>query len=280
MMRTVTLPGGETVPAIGQGTWYMGEQRAEAAREVSALRLGIDLGMTLIDTAEMYASGGAERVVGQAISGLRDRVFVVSKVLPQNASRAGTVRACEQSLKRLGTDRIDLYLLHWRGGHALAETLAGFEALRAAGKIRYWGVSNFDTDDMVELTGLPGAAACAANQVLYHPDSRGIEFDLLPWCVQHGVPVMAYSPLSHHTRKLLGSSALQAVARRVGASPAAVAIAWGLRSGRVISIPKAADPGHVRENAAAGGIELSADDLAAIDAVHRPPRRKAALDLL
>jgi diketogulonate reductase-like aldo/keto reductase len=279
-MRTVTLPGGETVPAIGQGTWYMGEQRAEAAREVSALRLGIDLGMTLIDTAEMYASGGAERVVGQAISGLRDRVFVVSKVLPQNASRAGTVRACEQSLKRLGTDRIDLYLLHWRGGHALAETLAGFEALRAAGKIRYWGVSNFDTDDMVELTGLPGAAACAANQVLYHPDSRGIEFDLLPWCVQHGVPVMAYSPLSHHTRKLLGSSALQAVARRVGASPAAVAIAWGLRSGRVISIPKAADPGHVRENAAAGGIELSADDLAAIDAVHRPPRRKAALDLL
>jgi diketogulonate reductase-like aldo/keto reductase len=258
----------------------MGERRGEAAKEAAALRLGIDLGMTLIDTAEMYASGGAEQVVAQAVEGIRDQVFIVSKVLPQNASRTGVPAACERSLKRLGTDRIDLYLLHWRGSHPMAETVAAFEALKAAGKIRYWGVSNLDTEDMAELAGVPGGPACAANQVLYHPDSRGIEFDLLPWCVQHGVPVMAYSPLSHHTRKLLGSSALQAVARRVGASPAAVAIAWGLRSGRVISIPKAADPGHVRENAAAGGIELSADDLAAIDAVHRPPRRKAALDLL
>jgi diketogulonate reductase-like aldo/keto reductase len=279
-MKTVTLPGGETVPAIGQGTWYMGERSGDAAREADALRLGIDLGMTLIDTAEMYASGDAEKVVARAVSGIRDDVFIVSKVLPQNASRTGIPTACERSLQRLQTDRIDLYLLHWRGGHPLAETVAAFEALKAAGKIRYWGVSNLDTSDMRELFGVPGGAGCAANQVLYHPDSRGIEFDLLPWCAQHHVPVMAYSPLGHNVRRLLGSAALQAVARRLNVTPAQVAIAWGLRNGNVISIPKAADPGHVRENAAAGAIELTSDDLAAIDAAHRPPRRKQALDLL
>jgi diketogulonate reductase-like aldo/keto reductase len=279
-MRTVALPGGETVPVLGQGTWYMGERGADAAKEVAALRLGVDLGMTLIDTAEMYASGGAEQVVAQAVRGIRDQVFIVSKVLPQNASRAGVPAACERSLKRLGTDRIDLYLLHWRGGHPLAETVAAFETLKASGKIRYWGVSNFDTADMEELAGVPGGTRCAANQVLYHPDSRGIEFDLLPWCADHGIPVMAYSPLGHHTRRLLGSAALQAVARRHGATPAAVAIAWGLRSGNVVSIPKAADLGHVRENAAAAEIALTAEDLAAIDAVHRPPSRKVGLDLL
>ncbi|MEA2776912.1 MAG: hypothetical protein QOF90_2318, partial [Acetobacteraceae bacterium] len=211
-MRTVALPGGQTVPAIGQGTWYMGERRTDTQREADALRLGIDLGMTLIDTAEMYASGGAEEVVAQAVSGIRDRVFIVSKVLPQNASRSGVPTACERSLKRLRTDCIDLYLLHWRGGHPLAETVAALEALKAAGKIRYWGVSNLDTDDMDELVGVQGGNGCAANQVLYHPDSRGIEFDLLPWCSHHRIPVMAYSPLGHHVRKLLGSSALQAVA--------------------------------------------------------------------
>jgi diketogulonate reductase-like aldo/keto reductase len=274
-MRTVALPGGETVPALGQGTWYMGERRGDAAKEADALRLGVDLGMTLIDTAEMYASGGAEQVVAQAVSGIRDQVFIVSKVLPQNASRAGVLAACERSLKRLQIDRIDLYLLHWRGGHKLEETVAAFQALQAAGKIRYWGVSNFDTGDMEELPD-----GCAANQVLYHPDSRGIEFDLLPWCAGHGIPVMAYSPLGHHVRKLLGSSALQTVARRHDTTPAAVAIAWGMRGGHVISIPKAADMAHVRENAGAGEIELTAEDLAAIDAVHRPPKRKAALDLL
>jgi diketogulonate reductase-like aldo/keto reductase len=274
------MPGGQTVPAIGQGTWYMGERRADTQREADALRLGVDLGMTLIDTAEMYANGGAEEVVAQAVSGIRDRVFIVSKVLPQNASRSGVAAACERSLKRLRTDRIDLYLLHWRGGHKLTETVAGFEALQAAGKIRYWGVSNFDTSDMQELLAVPGGTACAANQVLYHPDSRGIEFELLPWCLKHKIPVMAYSPLGHHVRRLLGSSALQAVARRHGASPAAVAIAWGLRDGNVISIPKAADPAHVRENAQAAEIELSAEDLKDIDAMHRPPARKVALDLL
>ena len=279
-MRTVTLPGGETVPALGQGTWYMGERRADGAAEANALRMGVDLGMTLIDTAEMYANGGAEAVVAEAVSGIRDQVFIVSKVLPQNASRAGVAAACERSLKRLKTDRIDLYLLHWRGSYALAETVAAFEALKAAGKIRYWGVSNLDTDDMNELLGVPGGSACAANQVLYHPDSRGIEFDLLPWCGKHGVPVMAYSPLGHHVRKLLGSSALQAVARRHDATPAQVAIAWGMRTGNVISIPKAADVAHVRENAGADAITLTAEDLAAIDAVHRPPKRKQSLDLL
>jgi diketogulonate reductase-like aldo/keto reductase len=279
-MRTVVLPGGEAVPTLGQGTWYMGERRGEAAKEADALRLGVDLGMTLIDTAEMYASGGAEEVVATASAGLRDRLFIVSKVLPQNASRAGVPAACERSLKRLKTDRIDLYLLHWRGGHPLAETVAAFEALKAAGKIRYWGVSNLDTADMDELMGVPGGTGCAANQVLYHPDSRGIEFDLMPWCVQHKIPLMAYSPLGHHVRQLLGSTALQAVARRHHATPAQVAIAWGMRDGNTISIPKAADPVHVRENAGAGQIELTPEDLAAIDAVHRPPRRKVGLDLL
>ncbi len=280
MMRTVALPGGETVPALGQGTWYMGERRGEAAKEADALRLGVDLGMTLLDTAEMYASGGAEQVVAQAVRGIRDRVFIVSKVLPQNASLAGTVAACERSLKRLATDRIDLYLLHWRGGHPLAETVGAFQALKAAGKIRYWGVSNLDTADMEELVAVPGGSACAANQVLYHPDSRGIEFDLLPWCAAHAIPVMAYSPLGHHVRRLLGSSALQAVAARHGATPAQIAIAWGMRAGQVISIPKAADLAHVRENAAAGEITLTAEDLTAIDAAHRPPSRKVGLDLL
>jgi diketogulonate reductase-like aldo/keto reductase len=276
MIPTVALPGGETVPALGQGTWYMGEQRGAAATEAAALRLGVELGMTLIDTAEMYASGGAEQVVAQAVAGIRDTVFIVSKVLPQNASRSGTVAACERSLKRLKTDRIDLYLLHWRGSYRLADTVAGFEALQAAGKIRYWGVSNFDVSDMEQL----GGSGCAANQVLYHPESRGIEFDLLPWCARHGVPVMAYSPLGHHVRRLLGSRALQAVAARHGATPAQVAIAWSMRSGRVISIPKAADPAHVRENAGAGGITLTNEDLAAIDVVHRPPSGKVGLDLL
>jgi diketogulonate reductase-like aldo/keto reductase len=279
-MRTVALPGGETVSALGQGTWYMGERRGEAAKEADALRLGVDLGMTLIDTAEMYANGGAEQVVAQAVSGIRDQVFIVSKVLPQNALRSGVPAACERSLQRLKTDRIDLYLLHWRGGHPLAETVAAFEALKAQGKIRYWGVSNLDTGDMAELLGVPGGGACAANQVLYHPDSRGIEFDLLPWCKEHGIPVMAYSPLGHHTSKLLGSSALQSVAKRHGATAAQVAIAWGLRCGNVISIPKAADAAHVRENAAADAISLTPEDCAAIDAMHRAPRKKTGLDLL
>ena len=279
-MRTVVLPGGETVPALGQGTWYMGERRGEAAREAAALRLGVDLGMTLIDTAEMYASGGAEEVVAQAVSGIRDRVFIVSKVLPQNASRSGVPAACERSLKRLRTDRIDLYLLHWRGGHPLAETVAAFEALKAAGKIRYWGVSNFDTGDMEELfrraggRGMCGQSGAVSSG---QPGNRIRPAALVLRARHSGDGVFASGA---HVRRLLGSRALQAVARRHDATPAQVAIAWGMRSGRVISIPKAADVAHVRENAGAAAIELTAEDLAAIDEVHRPPSRKAGLDLL
>jgi diketogulonate reductase-like aldo/keto reductase len=279
-MRTVKLPSGDEVSAIGQGTWYMGDRKSEAAREIAALQLGIDLGMTLIDTAEMYADGGAERIVAQAVSGRRDEVFIVSKVYPHNASRSGVPAACERSLKRLNTDRIDLYLLHWRGGHPLAETVSAFEALRRAGKIRNWGVSNLDVSDMEELTRAQGGEHCAANQVLYHPASRGIEYELLPWCEQRGVAIMAYSPLAHTTSRLLRSPPLVAVAQRHGVTPAQVALAWGLRFPHVISIPKASDPGHVRENAAAIDVMLTEQDLAEIDAVHRPPGRKQPLDLL
>ena len=191
----IKIPDGPTVPVLGQGTWKMGESAARAADEAAVLRQGIELGLTLIDTAEMYANGGAERVVAQAIAGQRDKVFLVSKVSPQNGSAAGVVRACEASLKRLGTEVLDLYLLHWPGPHLFRETLAGFEKLRAQGKIRHWGVSNFDTKAMRDVFALPGGAACASNQVLYNPASRGVEFDLLPWCRAHKLPVMAYSPL-------------------------------------------------------------------------------------
>jgi len=279
MIPTVRLPDGTSVPALGQGTWHMGENRAHATAEVAALRAGIAHGLTLIDTAEMYGDGGAERIVAQAIAGVRDSVFLVSKVLPHNASAAGVAKACAGSLKRLGTDRIDLYLLHWRGGHPLEETVAAFERLREAGKILRWGVSNFDTDDMEELAPLPAGAACATDQVLYHPDHRGIEFDLLPWCRAHKMPIMAYSPLGQAGR-LLRSPALAAVARRHGATPAQIAIAWSLRDGATISIPKAATEAHVQQNAAAADIVLTAADLAEIDAAHPPPRRKQPLGML
>ncbi len=279
-MRQVALPDGETVPALGQGTWNMGERAAAAGDEVAALRLGIDLGMTLIDTAEMYGDGGAEEIVAKAAAGLRDRLFIVSKVYPHNASAKGTLAACERSLRRLKTDRIDLYLLHWRGGYTLSETVAAFEALKAAGKIRHWGVSNLDTADMKELVGVPNGQGCAADQVLYHPDSRGIEFDLMPWCAEQRIPIMAYSPLAHSPSRLLRSPALQTVARRLGVGPAQVAIAWGMRSGNVISIPKATTAAHVRDNAAAAALVLSEEDLAEIDRAHRPPTRKQGLDML
>lgn len=279
MPRTVRLPDGTQVPALGQGTWHMGESRRSAKEEEAALKLGIELGMTLIDTAEMYGNGAAEEIVAEASAGQRDGLFIVSKVLPSNASRDGTVAACERSLKRLRTDRIDLYLLHWRGGHALADTVAAFEQLKAAGKIRHWGVSNLDTSDMEELWRVPNGQNCATNQVLYHPDTRGIEFDLLPWCTQRQVPIMAYSPVGQAGR-LLRSRALAAVAQRHNVTPAQVAIAWGMRHGTVISIPKASTPEHVRQNAVAGGIELTKQDLEEINAAHPPPRRKQSLDIL
>jgi diketogulonate reductase-like aldo/keto reductase len=278
-MRQVALPDGTKVSAVGQGTWRMGEGQRGAAEEADALRLGLDLGMTLIDTAEMYGDGASEEVVGRAIAGRRDEVFLVTKVYPHNASRTGVPAACGRSLKRLGTDVIDLYLLHWRGGVALAETVAAFEKLRADGKIRHWGVSNLDPADMRELLGVPGGRGCAVNQVLYSPEYRGIEFDLLPWQGKQGIPVMAYSPVGQGGR-LLRNPALAAVAQRHGATPAQVAIAWGLRHGHVISIPKAGHAAHVRENAKAAELVLTAEDLAAIDAAYAPPKRATSLAML
>jgi diketogulonate reductase-like aldo/keto reductase len=273
------LPDGTALPALGQGTWHMGEAAGRAEAEADVLRQGIELGLTLIDTAEMYAGGGAERVVARAIAGQRARVFLVSKVSPQNASRAGVVRSCEASLKRLGTEVIDLYLLHWPGSHPLAETVAGFEALREAGKIRHWGVSNFDTDEMEALERLAGGEACATDQVLYHPEARGIEYDLMPWCRARRMPVMAYSPLGQAGR-LLRSPALAAVATRHGATPAQIALAWSLRDGNTIAIPKTASAGRLKENARAAGIKLTEQDLAEIDAGHAPPQRKESLGML
>ena len=269
----------EAMPRLGQGTWRMGEGAASRTQEADALRLGVDLGMTLIDTAEMYGEGAAEEVVADAIAGQRDRVFLVSKVYPHNASRAGASAACERSLRRLRTDCLDLYLLHWRGQHPIAETVAAFEALRQAGKIKRWGVSNFDTRDMEELPPASQHSGCAANQVLYNPEARGIEFDLIPWCQAYGVPVMAYSPVGQGGR-LLRNKALAAVAARHGATPAQVAVAWTLRLPGVVSIPKASDPAHVRQNAAAADIRLTDQDLADLDAAFPPPRRKQALEML
>jgi diketogulonate reductase-like aldo/keto reductase len=274
----VALPGGASVPALGQGTWFMGEDRAQRAREVAALRLGLDLGMTLIDTAEMYANGGAEEVVGEAIAGRRDEAFLVSKVLPSNASRRGTVAACERSLKRLRTDRIDLYLLHWRGSHSFAETLAAFETLQRDGRIGAWGVSNLDPSDLRELAALPGGDALAINQVLYNPSRRGIEFELLPWCRARGVPVMAYSPIEQG--RLLGHPAITNIAKSHGATPAQVLLAWATRSGDVIAIPKSSNLAHVRENRAAAGVALTDADLAAIDRAFPAPTKAKPLEIL
>jgi len=279
MNPTVTLPGGEKIPALGQGTWHMGEVPAKAGGEASVLRAGIERGLTLIDTAEMYGAGGAERVVAQAIAGQRSKVFLVSKVSPQNASATGVEKSCNASLQRLGVEFIDLYLLHWPGRYAISETIGAFERLREAGKIRYWGVSNFDTAGMEEIAAIEAGGNCATNQVLYHPDQRGIEYDLIPWCREHQMPLMAYSPLGQAGR-LLRSAALTAVGRRHNATPAQIAIAWSFRDGNTISIPKAASLAHLDENAAALAIELTEQDLAEIDAAHRPPRRKQALEML
>lgn len=275
---TTRLPSGEAVPLLGQGTWCMGDDPRRRQEEIDALRLGIDLGMTLIDTAEMYGDGASEALVGEAICGRRDDVFLVSKVLPGNATRRGTIAACERSLKHLGTDRLDLYLLHWRAGPGLEETLAGFQELQRAGKIRHWGVSNLDIEDCRELAALPGGGDLATNQLLYNLSRRGIEFDLLPWCRQRGVPVMAYSPIEQG--RLLRQPVLQRLAERYDASPAQLALAWLLRQGDIIAIPKAAHAAHVRDNRAALGIDLAAEDLAALDAAFPPPTRARPLEML
>jgi len=277
-MRTTKLPGGETVPILGQGTWMMGEKAAHRDDEIAALRLGLDLGMTLIDTAEMYGDGGAEKIVAAAIDGRRDETFIVSKVLPSNASKRGTLAACERSLKRLRTDRIDLYLLHWRGSFALQETIDAFRVLHDQGKIRHWGVSNFDLADMTDLIALDGGADAASNQVLYNPMRRGIDFDLAPWSRAHGIPLMAYSPIEQG--RLLKNPALQAIAARHGATPAQIALAWAMRDGATIAIPKATRPDHVRDNRAAHDLVLTKDDLTEIDRAFPPPTRAKPLEMI
>jgi diketogulonate reductase-like aldo/keto reductase len=277
-MRKTKLPSGETVPVLGQGTWYMGDEPRRRAEEIASLRLGLDFGMTLIDTAEMYGDGASEKLVGEAIAGRRDEVFLVSKVLPGNASRNGTIAACERSLKRLGTDRIDLYLLHWRGRAPFAETIAAFEALQDAGKIRHWGVSNMDVDDMKELVRAPGGDAVSVNQVLYNLTRRGIEYDLLPQAQARGLPLMAYSPIEQG--RLIDYPEVQDIADRHGATPAQIALAWVLRQQGVIAIPKASTPGHVQENRAALDLKLTAEDLAELDAAFPPPDGPQSLEMI
>jgi diketogulonate reductase-like aldo/keto reductase len=277
-VKTVALPGGERVPALGQGTWFMGDDRATRAEEIATLRLGLDLGATLIDTAEMYGDGRAEELVGEAIAGRRDEVFLVSKVLPHNASRRGTITACERSLKRLQTDRLDLYLLHWRGSVPFAETLAALAELKTCGKIRHYGVSNLDLADMREIWPLDGGAAIATNQLLFNLTRRGIEWDLLPWLRERHIPVMAYSPLEQ--ARLVNNAKLATFARSHGMTPAQAALAWLLGKEDIIAIPKSGNRVRLRENLGALDHPLTAAQLEALDGLFPPPRGPCALEML
>jgi len=281
--KIVTFAEGLTVPAIGQGTWYMGENASQRRNEVDALRAGIDLGLTLIDTAEMYADGAAEEVVGEAIKGQREKVYLVSKVYPWNAGGQKGIAACDASLRRLGTDHIDLYLLHWRGNFGLDETVELMETLQQQGKIGRWGVSNLDYDDMQELASVTGGTACATDQVLYHLASRGIEYDLLPWCQQQNMPVMAYCPLAQAGRLrsgLMNHPVVNDIARHHQASAAQILLAWVISHKGVMAIPKAATLEHVTENAGALRIALSAEELLKLDHAFPAPDHKTALDVV
>jgi diketogulonate reductase-like aldo/keto reductase len=277
-VRTVALPSGERVPVMGLGTWHMAEDPGARTQELAALRLGLELGMRLVDTAEMYANGAAEELVGEAIAGRRDEVFLVSKVLPQHATRRGAIAACEQSLRRLGTDRLDLYLLHWRGGVPLNETLDAFRVLQHTGLIRHWGVSNFDLPSMKELVSIPGGSQVTTDQVLYNPTRRGIEYDLLPWCRKRGLPIMAYSPIEQG--RLAQHTVLEAVAAGHAATPTQVALAWTIRQRDIIAIPKAGNPDHVLENRAAVDLQLTDQDLEWLDLAFPPPEAPQPLEII
>jgi len=277
-LPSATFPDGHQVPALGLGTWHMGESPADAADEVRALQAGIDCGMTLIDTAEMYAGGGAEDITGEAIKGRRDDVFLVSKVLPSNASYQGTIAACEASLKRLGTDHIDLYLLHWPGRHPLGRTVEAFEELQKSGKIARWGVSNFDTVGMRQLSALPDGGNCAANQVLYNLSTRGVEFDLMPWMAEHSMPMMAYSPLDEG--RLMRHPDLGKLAGNLGVTPAQLALAYLLSRDNVIAIPKSSSPERVAENRASADIKLSDEQISELDQLFAPPRSREPLQMI
>lgn len=281
MIRSVKLPDGTEVPQIGQGTWNVGDDPGRRQEEIGALRTGLELGLTLIDTAEMYGEGRSESLVGEAVRGIRDQAFLVSKVYPHNAGGAKLISSCEASLKRLGTDRLDLYLLHWRGSIPLEETVEGMEKLVRQGKILRWGVSNFDVADMEELLAL--SDRCAVNQVLYHLGSRGIDYDLLPWQRKKGIPAMAYSPLAQAgslRRGLMEHPAVAHVAAARGITPLQALLAWSMRDPDVIAIPKASSARHVEENAAAAQIELAPGELAALDEAFPPPSRKVPLDMI
>jgi diketogulonate reductase-like aldo/keto reductase len=283
LKRNVKLKDGKLVNAIGQGTWHMGEKHSEKTKEIKALQLGIDLGLTLIDTAEMYGGGGAEEVTGEAVKTLRDRIFLVSKVYPQNAGKKNAVKACENSLKRLGTDYLDLYLLHWRGSIPLNETVEAMEQLVKDGKIKRWGVSNFDKEDMEELWEIPRGSNCAVNQVLYHLGSRGIEYDLLPWCRERNVPVMAYCPVAQGgalRRELLENKIVKKIAKARGISEVQVLLAWTVRENDIISIPKAVQEKHIYENAKTAGIFLSEKEILELDGEFPSPKRKIHLDIV
>jgi diketogulonate reductase-like aldo/keto reductase len=277
-MKIVTLPSGEKIPALGQGTWHMADKRETRAEEISTLQLGLDLGLKLIDTAEMYGEGKAEELIGEAIAGRRDQSFLVSKVYPHNASRKGAIAACERSLTRMRTDRIDLYLLHWRGSIPFSETIEGFMALQKAGKIRYYGVSNLDLDDMRELSSLPGGEAVATNQLLYNLTRRGIEWDLLPWLREKRIPVMAYSPIEQS--RLLRNPKLADFTKRHGMTPAQAALAWSMAKGGIIAIPKTGRRERMKENLRALDLELSADQLAELDRLFPPPKGPNPLEML
>ena len=277
-MKTVKLATGATVSALGQGTWNMGESGTHRAEELATLRLGLDLGLTLIDTAEMYGEGRAEQLVGEAIAGRRDEAFIVSKVYPHNATRRGTIAACERSLKRLATDRIDLYLLHWRGEVALEETIEAFTTLKRAGKIRHFGVSNFDTADMQDWWGIEAGRAVATNQVLYNLGRRGAEWDLLPWMRSHRIPLMAYSPIEQ--ARLLRNPRLEGFARERALTPTQAALAWLLARDDVIAIPKTSHRDRLRENAAALDHRLSTAQLQELDRLFAPPAGPSALAML
>jgi diketogulonate reductase-like aldo/keto reductase len=278
MVYHLRTRSGAVMPNLGLGTWRMGENDATHREEVAALRLGIELGLSLIDTAEMYGDGGAEAVVADAVEGRRDGLVLVSKVLPHNASYAGTLAACERSLKRLRTTWIDLYLLHWPGEHPLEETLRAFTKLREQGKIAHYGLSNFDLEELTRAEQLPGGPRVAANQVLYNLERRGIERNLIPWCASRNIAIMAYSPLEQG--RLRPDDALRRVAARHDASPAQVALAWTLRHDNVVSIPKASRPSHVRDNAKAAEMVLTEEDLADIDRAFPPPPRDVPLETL
>lgn len=283
LSEPIRMPDGAVLPRLGQGTWFMGEDPLNRAEEIAALRHGVELGMNLIDTAEMYGDGRSEELVGEALKGIRDSVFLVSKVYPHNAAGAKLVSSCEASLKRLGTDHLDLYLLHWRGNIPLEETVQGMESLVASGRIARWGVSNFDTSDMQELLRIPGGNHCAVNQVLYHLGSRGIEHELLPWLRGHRIPVMAYSPLAQAgalRKGLTENETVQRIARSHGVTPLQLLLAWSIREGDIAAIPKSGSRRHVEENAAAGKLELTADELWELDDAFPQPSWKVPLDMI